>query len=122
MKNLTGSLFAGLCLSALTAHANAQSCPALNAKASQRSAMYQPRLSFQVTGQKGFRTYFHTAPSEQCRQKNLFLIPKDSVIAYEEISISNQTWISVMYVQNGGSTVEGWMKKKDFKQTGKIGF
>ena len=49
-------------------------------------------------------------------------MPKDSIIAYEEIRISNQTWISVMYVRNDGSTVEGWMKKKDFKQTGKIGF
>lgn len=122
MKNLIGCLFTGLCLSALTAHVNAQSCSALNAQASQRSVMYQPRISFQVTGKKGFRTYFHTAPSEQCKQKNLFLIPGDSVIAYEEISISNQTWISVMYVQNGGSTVEGWMKKKSFKQMGKIGF
>lgn len=122
MKNLIRSFFAVIGLSIVTISAHAQYCSALNSQSSQRSAMYQPRLSFEVTGQKGFRTYFYTAPTEQCKQKSLFLIPKDSIIAYEEIRISNQTWISVMYVRNDGSTVEGWMKKKDFKQTGKIGF
>jgi len=105
MKNLIRGFLVVIGLSIVTISAHAQSCSALNSQSSQRSAMYQPRLSFEVKGQKGFRTY-----------------PKDSIIAYEEIRISNQTWISVMYVRNDGSTIEGWMKKKDFKQTGKIGF
>ncbi|WP_445346768.1 hypothetical protein [Acinetobacter bohemicus] len=122
MKNIIRVFFAVICLSTVTVLAHAQSCSELNSQSSQRSAIYQPKLSFEVIDQKGFRTYFYTAPSEQCKQKSLFLISKDSIITYEEIRISNQTWISVMYVRNDGSTVEGWMKKKDFKQTGKIGF
>ena len=122
MKNLIRSFFAVIGLSTVTILTHAQSCVALNSQSSQRSVMYQPKLSLEVKGQKGFRAYFYTAPAEQCKQKSRFLIPKDSVISYEEIHINNQTWISVMYIRTDGSTVEGWMKKKDFKQTGKIGF
>lgn len=100
----------------------AQSCNSLDKQASQQSVRYQPRLSMQVIGQKGYRSHFYAAPSEQCKLKQLFLIPKDSVIAYEEIKSDGQTWVSVMYVRNDGETVQGWMKNKDLKVTGKIGF
>lgn len=97
-------------------------CQALAEQASQRSAMYSPRVSMQVVGQKGYRSHFYSAPSESCKYSNLFLIPNDSVIAYDEVTMGGQSWVSVMYVRKGGDTVEGWMKRKDFKVTGRIGF
>lgn len=110
-----------LSLVPLTQYTYAQSCKEISSLAEQSSDMYQPRLSFEVVGKKGFRSYFYAAPVEQCKTNNLFLIPKDSVIAYEEIRLNGQTWINVMYIRKNGSTVEGWMKKKDFRKTGRIG-
>lgn len=122
MKNLFKGLIAVAVLSSMTQLANAQSCASVNAQVERNSAMYQPRLTFEIVGQKGYRSYLHIAPSDQCKQKNLFLIPKDSVIAYEEVRMNGQTWVSVMYVRKDGSTVDGWMKKKDLRQTGRMGF
>lgn len=111
-----------LCASALiSTQVSAQSCTAIDQKMQQNSTSYYPRLSMQVVGQKGYRTHFYAAPVERCKIKQLFLIPKDSVVVYSDIKSEGQTWIDVMYVRRDGETVQGWMKRKDFKVTGKIG-
>ena len=88
--------------------------------ADHNGTQYGTKYSFYVKGQKGFRTYFHSAPSKECLIKNLFIIPKDSVIAYQDYKNEGQTWMYVMYIQKDGNTIEGWVKEHDFKIGGSI--
>ena len=120
-KSIFALITAALCAStSLSLHANTKTCQSLALQAEQDAMMFHPHHFFEVKGQKGFRSHFYTAPAEQCKQRNLFLVPKDAVIAYESVDRAGQSWMSVMYVRKDGSTVTGWMKEKDFKLTGKI--
>jgi len=62
----------------------ADNCDKLSKIADDNGAIYATKYSFTVIGNKGYRSYFHSAPSNQCKLKNLFIIPKDSVIVYQE--------------------------------------
>ncbi|WP_269915027.1 hypothetical protein [Acinetobacter sp. HY1485] len=114
MKKLT-LIF--LCLFSSTIWAD---CNSLAHIADTNSVQYGTKYIFYVKGQKGFRTYFHSAPSQQCLIKNLFIISKDSVIAYQTFKNEGQTWMYVMYVATDGNTTEGWVKEHDFKIGGSI--
>lgn len=96
------------------------SCDRLSKIADDNGVLYGTKYIHTVQGKKGFRTYFYSAPSEQCKIKNLFLIPNDSVIAYQQFTNENRTWIYVMYVDKNGNDTMGWMKDADFKITSKF--
>ncbi len=95
-------------------------CSKLSKIADDNSQDYGTKYSYTVQGQKGFRSYFHSAPSNSCKVKDLFLIPKDSVIAYSEFKNENQTWLFVMYVDKNGNDTEGWLKQRDLKLSGSV--
>ncbi|NNG82931.1 hypothetical protein [Acinetobacter sp. ANC 5378] len=100
--------------------ASALTCSQLSKIADDNSIMYGTKYSFVVKGQKGFRTYFHSAPSAQCKIKQLFLIPKDSVVAYQEFKNENKTWLYIMYIDKNGKDTSGWMLERDFKISGSL--
>ncbi|MHA3083656.1 hypothetical protein E0H86_09895 [Acinetobacter sp. ANC 4635] len=95
-------------------------CDRLAKIADDNGAIYGTKYSYTVKGPQGYRSYFHTAPSEQCKIKNVFIIPKDSVIAYQEFKNENELWLYVMYIGKDGVDTEGWVKAKDFKMSGRI--
>ena len=90
-------------------------CETLSKVAEERGIYYGTKYSFIVQGEKGFHSYFYSAPSIQCKIKQLFLIPKDSVIAYQEFRNENQTWLYVMYIDKNGNDTEGWMPARNLK-------
>ena len=100
--------------------ASAINCSQLSKIADDNSITYGTKASFVVQGQKGFRTYFHSAPSSQCKIKELFLIPKDSIVAYQEFKNQNKTWLYVMYIDKNGKDTSGWMLESDFKISGSL--
>lgn len=97
---------------------SAFTCADLSKIADKNSIQYGTKYSFVVKGQKDSRTYFHSAPSSQCKIKQLFLIPKDSVVAYQEFENEKETWLYVMYFGKNGDITEGWMLEKSFKISG----
>lgn len=111
-------LFLGIVFFIQPSQANTE-CDLLNQELKPQIVSYYPRVFFQVQGNRGLRVYFHTAPSEQCKQPELFIIPGDSVIAYEDIQYNHETWINVMYIGKHNEA-EGWIKKKYLKETGRI--
>ena len=98
----------------------AGSCDRLSKIADDNGAHYGTKYSYTVIGNKGFRTYFHSAPANECKLKDLFIIPQDSVIAYQEFKNQNQTWMFVMYIDKNGNDSTGWVKAKDFKISGRF--
>lgn len=95
-------------------------CDRLSNIADDNGVFYGTKYIYTVQGPKGFRTNFHSAPSEQCKIKNLFLIPSDSVIAYQEFKNENHTWLYVMYIDKNGNDTTGWMREKDLKVASKL--
>jgi len=96
-----------------------QDCNQLNEIAKKDGPLYlSKKPTYQVIGNKGFRTYFYSAPSNACKIKSLFLIPKDNVYAYQEFKNGNETWIYVMYQDKNDTYPSGWMKKSDFRING----
>ena len=100
--------------------ASAINCSQLSKIADDNSIPYGTKYSFVVKGQKGFRTYFYSAPSSECKIKQLFLIPKDSVVAYQEFNNENKTWLYVMYIDKNGKDTEGWVLENHFKVSGSL--
>jgi hypothetical protein len=79
--------------------------------------LFSPPLSEVVVGQG--RLQFYSAPNIQCAMKDVFIIPKDEVIAYAQ---SNDGWSSVMYSNpKTGNDVSGWVKSSRLKETGTAG-
>ena len=100
--------------------ASAISCEELTKVAEDNSGISTTKYTYTVQGKKGFRTYFHSAPSTKCKIKELFLIPKDSVIAYSYFIYENKKWMNIMYIDKKGNYPTGWVLEKDFKEQGKI--
>lgn len=115
-KLLIASLLATLSFGSLAQ----PSCQDLDKIAQDNGDQYGTKYSFTAQGPKGSRIYFHSAPSSNCKIKQLFIIPKDSVVAYQEFKNENQTWLYVMYIAKDGTDTEGWMLKKDLKVSGSI--
>lgn len=74
-----------------------------------------PRLTYEVAGTG--RLYFHTAPNEKCISKNIFVIPGDQIVAYEE----SGEWSSVAFFSKTGETTDGWVMTKRLKFMGAFG-
>ena len=65
------------------------------------------------------RVYFHSAPSNACKIKDLFMIKNDHITAYSTYDDGQEQWVSAMYFSKRlGDTVQGWAKLKDFEYTG----
>ncbi|WP_151713472.1 hypothetical protein [Acinetobacter bereziniae] len=105
------------CIFSIGAWAN---CDDLNKIADENGTHYGTKYAFTVKGEKGYRAYFHSAPSNKCKYAKTFLIPKDSVIGYQEFLNEKQNWIYVMYIANDGTDTSGWIKEKDLKISGRI--
>ena len=79
--------------------------------------IFSPPLSEVVIG--AGRLQFYSAPDPNCAMKEVFVIPKDQLIAYAQ---SNDGWSSVMYVNpRTGDSVSGWVRTSRLKQTGMVG-
>lgn len=96
------------------------SCKELSKITDDNAGVLRTKYSYNVKGNKGFRTYFHSAPSNQCKIKGLFIIPNDNVIAYSYFTYENTDWMYVMYTNKNGDETYGWVKVKDFQEQGKI--
>ncbi|KWU26330.1 SH3 domain-containing protein [Burkholderia cenocepacia] len=105
---------AGLCIalagyvSVVPASAAAPALPAacqtLAAAVGGADNNFRPPLSGKVIGVG--RLHLHTAPSTQCAQKDIFIIPGDSVKVYEPY----RGWYQIMYVNGkSGDDFEGWV-------------
>lgn len=98
----------------------AQTCETLDKLAQNKGIQFGTKYSFVAKGEKGSRVYFHSAPSDQCKINQLFIIPKDSVIAYQEFKNESKTWLYVMYISKDGTDTEGWMRENDLKISGSM--
>ncbi len=79
--------------------------------------LLSPPLGKVVTG--AGRLPFYSAPDPGCSLKGVFVLPKDSLIAYAE---TPSGWTSVMYMNpKTGSTAQGWVRSSRLKTTGTMG-
>lgn len=92
-------------LGCLGAHAQTlEDCLDLSRAVSTPDNAFQPMLSGRVIG-KG-RLHFHTAPSTQCREKDIFIIPGDRVTLYRPY----HGWYQLLFVNSkSGGHFEGWV-------------
>jgi hypothetical protein len=85
-------------------------------QAKKDEAQIFPRAAYKVIG-KG-RLFLHSAPHEDCRLKDVFVIPGDDLIAYSDY----KGWYSVMYMNpKTGEDFQGWVDSKRLNYTGDIG-
>lgn len=83
--------------------------------AAEAKAGYMTTISAEVSGSG--RLYFHTAPHDDCRSMDIFVLPGEVVYAYTE----SEGWMSVMYVNiKTGKDASGWVKKSRLKVTGNL--
>jgi hypothetical protein len=79
--------------------------------------VFSPPLANVVTG--AGRLQFYSAPKPGCAIDGVFVIPKDTLIAYAKTS---DGWSSVMYTNpRTGNIVSGWVRSARLKQTGTVG-
>ena len=65
------------------------------------------------------RLQFYSAPNVRCPMDGVFVIPRDSLVAYAQ---TNDGWSSVMYLNpKSGNDVSGWVRSARLKQTGTVG-
>lgn len=61
------------------------------------------------------RVYFYSAPNEECKIKNLFIIKGDLINLYAEY----KGFSSVVFFKENGGPVSGWIHSKSILPTGK---
>lgn len=112
----------------------ALSCNELEKIADDNKAIYNPYLynddtgaptnydpyQSTVKGNKGYRTYFHSAPSAQCKIKNLFIIANDTVTVDYSFRYENQEWLSVTYWNKHADSTSGWIVAKDLTEPKRV--
>lgn len=100
-------IFVALCglLPCRSAHAQTlEDCLDLSRAVSTPDNTFQPPLSGRVIG-KG-RLHFHAAPSTQCREKDVFIIPGDRVTLYRPY----HGWYQLLFINGkSGKHFEGWV-------------
>lgn len=61
------------------------------------------------------RLYFYSAPNEDCKIKDLFIVPGDKVDAYSDLG----EYTSIQYFSNKlGDIVDGWVHTNRLRATG----
>ncbi|MDI3293963.1 hypothetical protein [Janthinobacterium tructae] len=78
----------------------------------------QENLMYDVAGTG--RLYLHTGPDGKCVNKSLFVVPGDSLIAYNEYG-GDSEWSYVMYVAKDGTEFNGWVLTNRLRFTGASG-
>lgn len=76
---------------------------------------YRPPLYGKVIGNK--KLNFYTAPDEQCKMKDVFVIKGDSLTIYKPY----KGWLNVMYIAKDGEDYTGWVLAKQVKVNGQYG-
>lgn len=109
-------------LSLISFSSFAQSCDGLDKFAQNKGIQYGIKYSFIAKGKKGSRVYFHSAPASECKSNGHFIIPSDSVIAYQEYKNQRKTWLYVMFVAKDGTDTVGWILEKDLKISNSIDY
>lgn len=95
------------------AFADQAACDKILKKAEQDEVTLSPVSSYKVTGSG--RLHFHTAPTADCVNKDVFVVPGDRLIAYSEY----KGWFSVMYMNfKTGKERSGWVESKRLKLAG----
>lgn len=90
-------------------------CTRLDARAGGPENNYRPPLEAAVIGKS--RLYFHSAPSDRCRMKGVFVIGGDVLTVYKSI----EGWANVMYIARNGDDYMGWVLEKRIKKIGQYG-
>lgn len=79
--------------------------------------IFSPPIANVVVG--AGRLQFYSAPNLRCPLDGVFVIPRDSLVAYAQ---TNDGWSSVMYLNpRTGNDVSGWVRSARLKQTGTVG-
>lgn len=74
-----------------------------------------PPLGYVVAG--AGRLYFHTAPSEACIDKKVFVVPGDRLMARTE----SGPWSEIEYMDKDGEMYNGWVLTQRLQFTGTLG-
>ena len=107
-EGITGLLFASLA-------AADPDCGALDAQGNTEGVRIPGHLAMREVIGKG-RAHFYSAPSEACPTRDVFVVPRDSLIAYVEY----RGFTAVMYLNpKTGVDVEGWVRTSRLRETGK---
>lgn len=114
------SAYRAMCLVLLGTFASAcfggeSECTRLDARAGGPEDNYRPPLEAAVIG-KG-RLNFHSAPSNRCQMKGVFVIGGDVLTVYK----SFEGWANVMYIARNGDDFMGWVLEKRIKKIGQYG-
>ena len=109
-----------LLLCSLSSTGYAMACDQANVLFKAKSTDIIPRWGLQVNVKHKQRVYFHSAPHDTCKIKDLFIIQNDIVSGYHFYrEPSEQEWIYVLYYSKrkdlDNEIVEGWIKFKDLK-------
>ncbi len=78
--------------------------------------IFSPAVLDRVTGQG--RLQFYSAPDFHCPIAGLFVVPKDELIEYAR---TDDGWSSVMYIGDGASSDQGWVRSARLKLVGTVG-
>lgn len=104
-----------LALLAVFSTASADQAIGKNINIESEVALFSPPVLHRVIGEG--RLYFYSEPNENNIIKDIFVIPGDELIAYEDYN----GWYSVMYFnKKTGKNYEGWVKSKRLKWIGHI--
>lgn len=91
-------------------------CGRVLKQAEKKQVLFSPVEGYKVVGEG--RLYFHTAPHEDCRTKDVFVVPGDNLTASTEY----KGWYSVFYINaRTGKDYDGWVESKRLKFTGTMG-
>ena len=83
---------------------------------SDAAPLLEPPLAFVVAG--AGRLQFYSAPDLRCAMPGVFVIGKDQLVGYAQTG--DGKWTSVMYQQEGGGAVSGWLRSARLKETGTV--
>jgi hypothetical protein len=90
-------------------------CNSISKQVENEEVFFSPPATHEVIGDE--RLYFYTAPNDNCRSKDVFVIPGDTLITYTEF----KGWYSVMYINpKTGKDYDGWVRSERLKRTGTI--
>ncbi|ELY4155857.1 hypothetical protein SMZ39_002244 [Cronobacter turicensis] len=88
-------------------------CSLLSKRAEKEQAYVDHSMNiFKVSSKT--RLYFNSAPSDQCKINNLFLVNGDVVSGYTILN----GYLFASYFKKNGDSVDGWLKLSDLKKTG----
>jgi hypothetical protein len=97
------------------AEAEQSACDKITSQTENVQSFLNPPSSYKVIGER--RAYFYSAPHENCRSKDIFVVTGDDLIAYTEY----KGWYSVSYANpKTGKDYDGWVKSERLKRTGSI--